>query len=73
MTERPLKCGIAGYGYMGEIRRAVIERTEGLELVGIAENSPAVRAKIKNISKSHWTLFLSARLTVILLKSVLKP
>jgi predicted dehydrogenase len=48
MTERPLKCGIAGYGYMGEIRRAVIERTEGLELVGIAENSPTVRSKIKN-------------------------
>jgi predicted dehydrogenase len=47
---KPLKCGIAGYGYMGEIRRAVIERhAENMELVGIFDTNDAVRAKIHGI------------------------
>lgn len=36
-----LKCGIIGYGYMGEIRRQVIERSSRLELVAIAETDTA--------------------------------
>ncbi len=41
-----LKCVIIGYGYMGEIRRAVVERTEGLELLGICDSNPAVKARL---------------------------
>lgn len=43
-----LKCGIVGYGYMGEIRRAVIERHPDLELLGICETNPKVREKVQN-------------------------
>lgn len=44
-----LTCGIVGYGYMGEIRRAVIERhPEQLKLAGICDTNAAVRAKITN-------------------------
>lgn len=45
-----LKCGIVGYGYMGEIRRGVIERNENLELIGVYEPNESVRAKIKGVS-----------------------
>jgi predicted dehydrogenase len=41
-----LKCGIVGYGYMGEIRHRVIEQHPSLELVGICETIPSVQAKI---------------------------
>ena len=41
------KCGIAGYGYMGEIRRTVIERHPQLELIGICDNNPATLSKIQ--------------------------
>ncbi len=37
MQKRILKCGIIGYGYMGEIRKGVIERHPQLELVGICD------------------------------------
>lgn len=33
-----LKCGIVGYGYMGEIRKRVIENNPLLELYGICDN-----------------------------------
>jgi len=47
---RILTCGIVGYGYMGEIRRAVIERhPEQLKLIGICDTNDAIRAKIQNI------------------------
>lgn len=36
MVEK-LRVGVAGYGYMGEIRRRSIERQRGLQLVGIAD------------------------------------
>jgi len=49
-----LKCGIVGYGYMGEIREGVIERNPKLELAGICEVSNSVRKKIKN-----WPTFAS--------------
>ncbi len=44
--EKTLKCGIVGFGYMGEIRRAVIERNSQLHLVGICDTNPATRSKI---------------------------
>ncbi len=47
----PLKCGIVGYGYMGEIRRAVVERNpQTLQLVGICDTNQAIRAKISGAS-----------------------
>jgi predicted dehydrogenase len=45
----PLKCGIVGYGYMGEIRRRVIEARDDLVLAGIAEPDQSRRAKIKSV------------------------
>jgi len=46
MSVKTLKCGIIGYGYMGEIRRAVIERHPQLELVGICEYDARIAKKI---------------------------
>jgi predicted dehydrogenase len=43
----PLKCGIVGYGYMGEIRRRVVEERDDLVLVGVAEPDPARRARVR--------------------------
>ncbi|MFB3883640.1 MAG: Gfo/Idh/MocA family protein [Thermodesulfobacteriota bacterium] len=43
---RRLKTALIGYGYMGEIRRRVIERTPRLELSGIFDASHFVREKI---------------------------
>jgi len=43
-----LKCGIAGYGYMGEIRERVINENPCLELEGICDTNPATMEKIKN-------------------------
>jgi len=45
---RILKCGIAGYGYMGEIREKVINENPRLALEGICDTNPAVREKIKD-------------------------
>lgn len=42
-----LRCGIVGYGYMGEIRRRVIERLPQLELVGVCEPDARQRAKVQ--------------------------
>jgi len=44
-----LKAAIIGYGYMGEIRKRVIESHELLELVGICDSDANKREKIKNI------------------------
>lgn len=47
---RPLLCGIIGYGYMGEIRRAVIARhPQTLQLAGICDTNKAVCAKIAGV------------------------
>lgn len=43
---RILKCGIVGYGYMGEIREKVIKENPRLDLVGIIDTDPSVREKI---------------------------
>ena len=43
------KCGIVGYGYMGEIRRKVIENHPQLKLAGIYDVSPQVRKKIQDV------------------------
>ncbi len=46
----PLKCAIVGYGYMGEIRRAVIERhPQALKLIGICDTNENVCAKISGV------------------------
>ena len=37
---KPLKCGIIGYGYMGEIRRRVLEMHPKMELAMIYETNP---------------------------------
>jgi len=43
-----LKAAIIGYGYMGEIRSKVIEKTPNLELMGILDPSSVAREKIEN-------------------------
>lgn len=42
----PLKCGIVGFGYMGEIRKRVIDARDDLLLVGVAEPDQVKRAKV---------------------------
>ncbi len=42
-----LKCGIVGYGYMGEIRRGVIERHPDLTLAGIYDINQNLRNSIQ--------------------------
>lgn len=42
------KCCIFGYGYMGEIRRQIIEANENLELTIICETNPSKIAKTGN-------------------------
>lgn len=41
-----LKCGIVGYGYMGEIRKKVVERNPRCTLVGIVETNEQKRSLI---------------------------
>ena len=48
ISAKKFRCGIVGYGYMGDIRRGVIERHPELELVGICEVNEANRQKIKD-------------------------
>lgn len=43
-----LRCGITGYGYMGEIRERVIHKNPRLELAGICDTNPATLERIKN-------------------------
>ncbi len=43
---KKLNCIIAGYGYMGEIRKAVIERTGDLNLLGIVDPNPSVKDRV---------------------------
>lgn len=42
-----LKAGIIGYGYMGEIRRTLVDRNPRLKLAGICDTSESVRQKIE--------------------------
>ena len=46
MTQ-PLRCGLVGFGYMGEIRKRVIDARDDLVLVGVAEPDTAKHAKIQ--------------------------
>ncbi len=46
--EKVLKAGIVGYGYMGTIRRRIIDESHRLRLVGICDSDPNVRAQIKD-------------------------
>ena len=58
-TRKELRAGIVGYGYMGEIRRDVLERSPRLSLVGISDTNPKAREKIKGcpVFDSHEQLF----------------
>jgi predicted dehydrogenase len=61
MDARSLKCTIAGYGYMGEIRRGVIERHPELELCGICEPNAKIAQKITGVKVfSDFTQMLKA-------------
>jgi predicted dehydrogenase len=44
---RRLKVGIVGFGYMGEIRKQVVERNPCMELIGICDTNPAIKEKVK--------------------------
>ena len=46
--KKPLKCGIIGYGYMGEIRHRVIRDHPKLELSVICEADPEKMFNQKN-------------------------
>ncbi len=50
---RILKCAIIGYGYMGEIRRMVVERRDDLELIGVCEPNQDIHRKLKGCTV--WT------------------
>ncbi|MDZ4241401.1 MAG: Gfo/Idh/MocA family oxidoreductase, partial [Candidatus Omnitrophota bacterium] len=51
MSSKVLNCGIIGYGYMGEIRRQVIERhPEQMRLIGVCEPNSATRGKIHGVA-----------------------
>ncbi len=42
----PLKCGIIGFGYMGEIRKRVIDARDDIVLAGVAEPDDRKRARV---------------------------
>jgi len=41
-----LKCGILGFGYMGEIRKRVIDSLDSMEVIGIVEPNENIRRNI---------------------------
>ena len=41
-----MKCGIIGYGYMGEIRKRMVDARPDLALIGVAEPNPGNRNKV---------------------------
>ena len=43
---KKLNCIIVGFGYMGEIRKAVIERTDDLNLLAVVDPNPALKSKL---------------------------
>lgn len=50
MTEKPLKCGVAGVGYLGQHHARIYSELEGAILAGIYENDPE---RAKEISERH--------------------
>ena len=46
-TLQPLRCGIIGYGYMGEIRRKAIEQNPRCVLVGIVTTKEMIRSAVQ--------------------------
>ena len=46
MSKPVFTCGIAGYGYMGEIRKQVIEKSDRLELIGISDINANTRQEL---------------------------
>lgn len=47
-SNRKYRCGIIGYGYMGKIRRGVVERNPNLELAGIFDANEKIRQEVTN-------------------------
>ncbi len=47
-----LKAGIVGYGYMGKIRKTVIQDNPELELLGISDTNPAALADLNPVCKT---------------------
>lgn len=60
-----LKCGIAGYGYMGQIRGKVIERNPKLELVGICDVNNETIAKTSVPTYSSYKELLDKDLDIM--------
>ena len=50
MSAPSIRAGIVGYGYMGEIRRSVIERHPRLHLAGVCDTSLDVRKNIPGVA-----------------------
>jgi predicted dehydrogenase len=46
MIERTFTCGIVGYGYMGEIRKRVVDQCSRLELIGVSDTDDSKRQKV---------------------------
>lgn len=49
MKEGQLTVAIVGYGYMGEIRRLVVERDPALKLLGILDTDPGIKTKLPQV------------------------
>ena len=47
MSMIAIRCGIVGYGYMGEIRRRVVDALDGVSLVGVFEPDAVVAEKLE--------------------------
>lgn len=46
MSQRTFSCAIAGFGYMGEIRKRVIDQSDRLKLLGVSDTDATKRAKV---------------------------
>jgi predicted dehydrogenase len=63
---KPLRAGIVGYGYMGQIRRRNISDHPNLELVGICDPSRVDAFTGMNVpSYEHWQDLIAADLDVV--------
>ncbi|MDP8212375.1 MAG: Gfo/Idh/MocA family oxidoreductase [Candidatus Zapsychrus exili] len=48
-NKNTLNCGIVGFGYMGQIRKRIIDHRDDLNLVGICEANKEIREKINDV------------------------
>ncbi len=47
--DKILNCGIVGFGYMGEIRKRIVDSIEGLRLVGVCDTDKSVRDRLQDV------------------------